>query len=580
MRNVNRRSLLSQSVRLALASGLFGYAAAPAIANRGWSDSEHRSRLVSALNDLPQGVHLRFTDKVLRIYRQRQFKPIWHSFRNPTFTSKAVIKKLTQSDSLGLEPSKYYDKLLQGWATSPTPANFYHLELLLTDSLLSYFDDLAHGTISAPPKSDGWHLQTTSIDTRNTTDKFFSGEISFQKTIETLQPKHQRYLALIDSLQAKQQIAARGGWTQVPTGPTLRSGDRNRRVKLLRQRLTESGDLPVVARIDSELPYSSSHGSDDLFDRAVADGLRAFQERHGLVADSLLGARTAAQLNVPVEQRIAQIKVNLNRWRWLPRDLGSSHILVNTAGYDLVVNLDGEVAMNMNVVVGKPKHRTPMFSDTMEYLVVNPSWYVPTSIAREIMPKEQAKPGYLKQKNFEIINRSTNKPVDRWQLSEDELSPNVFVKKYRLRQLPGKSNALGALKFMMPNRFSIYLHDTNAKSLFSKNQRAYSHGCIRVEHPRQLARIILAADGWSDSELSTLFERKSTQTVRLKRNLPVHLTYQSSWVDDGGNTHFHEDIYGHDQHALSQLQRHRSKHEHALAQALASSGMTVASNIY
>lgn len=578
MINVNRRKLLGQSVRLALTSGLLGYAATPVFANIEKRDSSPRSMLLAALNNLPDGVQLRNVDDVLRVYRQRQFTPMWHKHRRPTFTSQAVIKKLSGAANQGLDPSKYYSQLLQSWSTFAAPSNPYHLELLLTDSLFSFFDDLAHGNLDAPPKSNGWHLPQTRINTRDITDSFFSGEGSFRQTVTALQPDHRRYQGLLDALQEHLRVVERGGWTRVPTGPTLRPGDKHPRVELLRRRLAEGGDLPVVKIVEAN--NANTVQSDDLFDWAITEGLKAFQERHGLEADSLLGARTVAELNVPAEQRISQIEVNLNRWRWLPRDPGHSHIMVNTAGYDMEVNLSGEVAVNMNVVVGKPKHRTPMFSDTMEYLVVNPSWYVPTSIAREIMPKEAAKPGYLERNNFEIIRRSTNKPVERWRLSDDELRPNAFVRKYRLRQLPGKSNALGDLKFMMPNQYSIYLHDTNAKSLFAKNRRAYSHGCIRVEHPQQLARVILAEDGWTESELTALFDRKETRTVRLKRNLPVHLTYQSSWVDNSGRTHFREDIYDHDAHAVAQQESHKSKHENAQKLALASSGITVATNTY
>ncbi len=570
--------MLRRSVQLALASGLFGFTTSQAVANVLQPNSNPRSMLLAALNDLPDGVHLRNIDNVLRTYRQRRFTPLWHKHNRPTFTCQAVIGKLEECYFYGLDPSKYYSTLLRNWATTASPANPYHLELLLTDALYSYFDDLAHGNIEAPSKSDGWHLEQAAVNTRTLTDEFFSGESSFRQTIDSLQPVHRRYHALLSALYEHHRVVERGGWTRVPTGPTLRAGDKHPRVALLRRRLAESGDLPTVDLIDQH--NEGVVPSDDLFDWAVTEGLKTFQERHGLEADSLLGARTVAELNVPAETRIAQIEVNLNRWRWLPRDPGSSHIIVNTAGYDMEVNLDGEVAVNMNVVVGKPKHRTPLFSDSMEYLVVNPSWYVPTSIAREIMPKEMKNPGYLERNNFEIIQRDNNKPIARWRLSDDELRPNVFVRRYRLRQLPGKKNALGDLKFMMPNRFSIYLHDTNAKSLFAKHRRAYSHGCIRVEHPRQLARVILAADGWSDSELTSLFERKNTQTVQLKRHLPVHLTYQSSWVDNAGRTQFRADIYEHDEHALAQHRQFKAKYANAQDHALDSSGIEVAANTY
>lgn len=570
--------MLSQSARFALAAGIAGFTSNSARANIGSVDSSPKAQLFSALNNLPDGVKLRNSDDVLRVYRQRQFTPMWHKHQRPTFTSQAVIKKLAESASFGLDPTKYYSGLLHGWATISEPSSQYHLELLLTDSLFSYFDDLAHGNQDSPAKSDGWHLQQTTINTRALADRFFSGEDSFRQTVASLQPDHRRYHALLQSLQEHWRVVERGGWTRVPTGPTLRAGDRHPRVALLRRRLAESGDLPTVELIEND--NGNIAQSDDLFDWAVTEGLKTFQQRHGLEADALLGARTVAELNVPAEKRISQIEVNIDRWRWLPRDPGHSHIMVNTAGYDMEVNISGETALTMNVIVGKPKHRTPLFTDTMEYLVVNPSWYVPTSIARKIAPKEAASPGYLKRNKFEVIQRSTNKPVEHWRLSSDELRPNTFVKRYRLRQLPGKSNALGDLKFMMPNEFSIYLHDTNDKSLFAKNRRAYSHGCIRVEHPQQLARVILTANGWSESDLVALFNRSNTQTVRLKHNLPVHLTYQSSWVDNAGRTHFREDIYDHDAQAVAQRERSRTKHENAQSLALASTGITLATNTY
>jgi murein L,D-transpeptidase YcbB/YkuD len=254
--------------------------------------------------------------------------------------------------------------------------------------------------------------------------------------------------------------------------------------------------------------------------------------------------------------------------------------MVNTAGYEMDVTVRGGGAMNMNVIVGKPQHATPLFSDTMEHLVFNPSWYVPKSIAKKLLKREATSPGYLLGNNFEVRDRTTNRMVSFHELTPFDKDPDFFSAKYRLRQLPGSENALGRLKFMFPNRYSIYLHDTNAPELFSESSRAFSHGCVRLERPDELAELLLSADGHHYTEIQQLQAFESTRKVVLNNPLQVHLTYQTAWVDDHGRLNFRDDIYKHDRHTLAQLEKNQTKYAQAETNALALTGITLVSNVF
>lgn len=515
------------------------------------------------------GIGLRNLNALKEIYPARYYAPLWCVDGNSTNTSKQIVKKLLASSQLGLEPSKYFAQLLQFQATNATKNQFLQFELLLTDSLFSFFDDLAHGTILPPAREYGWRMENASIDVNTISKDFFSGNDSFHQSISKLQPDHPRYNQLVNSLHEHLSAEDDGGWPLVPAGNTLQLNDNDPRVAILRERLAASGDM-----------RHGSYSIDHQFDENMSTGLQDFQKRHGLVTDAILGPKTLEQLNIPLSRRIAQIQTNLNRWRWLNRDLGLSNITVNTAGFELDVSINGNIAKTMKVIVGKPENKTPVFSDTMEHLVFNPSWYVPKSIVRELLPKEVLSPGWFTENNFEISHRSSNTLATVSQISVDSLDTEYFVTNYRVRQLPGDSNALGRLKFMFPNPYSVYLHDTNAKALFDHSSRAFSHGCVRLENPESLAELLLLADGKSHSEIDSYFLAETTKKVLLRSPLPVHMTYQTAWVDEQGKTHFRDDIYDFDKHSYRELNGNKALYAALEKEALSSTNMTVASNTY
>ncbi|MBW3535042.1 MAG: L,D-transpeptidase family protein, partial [Gemmatimonadetes bacterium] len=271
------------------------------------------------------------------------------------------------------------------------------------------------------------------------------------------------------------------------------------------------------------------------YDSAMARAVERFQRRHGIVPDGTVGAETRAAMNVPVEDRIRSIKLNLDRWRWLPRDLGEHFVMVNVAGQEMAVVRDGEPALTMNVIIGEVANQTPIFQDTMEHIVVNPYWNVPQSIAEEeLWPKVERDPTYLARNDYEVVGSGDAR---------------------RIRQKPGRSNALGHVKFLFPNDLNIYLHDTPTGHLFSRSARAFSHGCIRLERPDDLARYLFthATDRGAD-EYDALRARSTEQWVNLSEKLPVYVLYFTAWADEEGNTRFYPDVYARDR-AMDTLAR-------------------------
>ena len=515
------------------------------------------------------GIRLRNREALERLYADRAYQPLWTAEHFPTHTSVVISQRLADAQLQGLEPSKYYGKLLNQLAVNSRQDNSLQFEVLMSDSIISFFDDIAHGTTEPPSSATGWRLKREQINVADITNDFFRGVKSLNETVNELQPQHHRYTRLLEAYQHHQAIADNGGWQQIGSGPSLGLGDENVGVEVLRRRLLTSGDLRYT------MPADPNH-----FDTELAEALIRFQNRHGLEPDGVMGPKTRNTLNVPVETRLAQLQLNLDRWRWLQRDFGYSNITVNTAGFEMEVTLSGTIAMNMNVIVGQPKYATPLFSDSMEHMVFKPSWYVPSSIAKKLLKEEANRPGLLQSDNFEVIEKSTNSSVSFSQLTRFERDPEFFSTKYRLRQLPGKNNALGNLKFMFPNKYAIYLHDTPSKKLFAKSERAFSHGCIRLEKPTELAQMLLAADGHSSAEIDVYQMAASTKKVNFRTPLPVHLTYQTVWVDDFGVTHFREDIYNHDKHGIAQLENNRATYVNAESSAIALTNITLASNLY
>ena len=361
--------------------------------------------------------------------------------------------------------------------------------------------------------------------------KEFAGSLEESHLEDTSHLKLEFALAQYRNLQNK------GGWPSVPGGPTMRKGDSGPRIATLRNRLLISGDVEEV---------NEQHS--DLFDDEMVQAVRRFQERHGRTVDGIVGRNTLMDLNVPVEQRVRQIELNLERWQQLPRNLGERFIMVNTASFQLEVVENDQRLMKMRVVAGRRSRCTPEVSGELTYLVINPYWHIPHGIAkRDILPKIQEDPNYLVRQSILVFeNWESDAPrIDAQSVEWSKVTERSFA--FKLRQEPGPGNALGRVKFAFPNPFSVYLHGTPSQSLFRRAQRDFSSGCVRIEEPIELASLLLESEpGWSRKRIINTVRTGKTQVVRLSEKIPVHLSYWTAWVDENGTIHFRDDIYGRD----------------------------------
>jgi len=358
-----------------------------------------------------------------------------------------------------------------------------------------------------------------------------------RRVVTAYTPANPVYRNLRDSLAAYRRVAAAGDWPTVPDGPKLTLGDSGPRVSALRARLAATIDL-LGSGIESET-----------FDDTLEQATIVFQKRHGLDPDGVVGRATIAALKVSVDARIEQIMLNMERWRWMPDDLGERHVLVNIAAFSLQRIENGRIRSEMRVVVGKQYRRTPVFSDRISYLELNPFWHVPPKIAaNDVLPKIIADPNYVASAGFSVLDGwgANAQTLDPAAINWSALGPGRFP--YKLRQNPGPQNALGSVKFMFPNKHDVYLHDSPARELFGRTLRTFSSGCIRVERPLDLAAFVLNNQtGWEDrADIQQAIAGKDTRIVRLATPVPVHLTYFTAWTSEDGTVNFRQDIYDRD----------------------------------
>ena len=346
--------------------------------------------------------------------------------------------------------------------------------------------------------------------------------------------------ALQAELQRHRELAVSGGWRVLDSGPTIRPGDEGSRIAALADRLAASGDLE-----SNETPAS-------YYDETLQTAVRDFQLRHGLEPDALVGRATLRALNVPVEQRVDQIRVNLERMRpYLDIDV-EHYVLVNIAAFEATLVRGGQTAWTTKVIIGEKKDQTPEFRSELKSVVFNPTWSVPYSIAsEEMLPRIVDDPGYFATNGYDVFD-SDGKPVDPASVDWSNFSERNFP--FRLVQRPGPKNQLGRIKFMVPNPYSICIHDTPARSLFANVNRALSHGCVRIDDPLKFAEFVLESDGMTRQDIEIQLQSGETRTLELEEPLPVYIVYWTAEAGDDGVVHFYHDIYDRDAGAIDALQ--------------------------
>jgi len=491
-------------------------------------------------------------DLVAGFYSDGGCRPVWSSEKHLTSKAEAFIAVLRRADGEGLNPEDYHlakiESLIRQWRNGDRQVDKrVNLDLLLTDAFVAFGRHVRNGRVDPRTVYPDWY----NFPRRENGD----GEIidalkrdELGKALKVIQPTDSGYEKLREAFLRYRSIEERGGWPSVPGGPKLKAGDRDDRVLLLRKRLFLSGDLGDGAE------------GGNLFDEKIERALRLFQSRHGLIADGVLGASTVEELNIPVGKRVRQLKLNLERLRWLPRVLGDHYIFVNLADFSLEVVEKNETVMTMRIIVGRDEEnqRTFVFTGNITYLEINPFWNVPESIAvNELIPKMKDDPCYLSSHGIRIIDgwNEPAKEIDPKSIDWVSLDPGQF--RYRLRQDPGPRNPLGRVKFMFPNEFSIYLHDTPDRQLFERARRTFSHGCIRIEKPLDLAVYLLKGySDWKREDILRAIASRQRQVITLPEPVPIYIFYLTAWVDHGGLVHFCRDVYSGDR-ILEQAMNYR-----------------------
>jgi murein L,D-transpeptidase YcbB/YkuD len=443
--------------------------------------------------------------KVLQaFYQARAYEPAWVRGGRLTPGAQALLRAIASAGREGLLATRYDPRTFTGAHAvtaamgAPDAGDQARLDVALSYAFLRYASDLGAGSVDPRGAASLWRVSARDFDAAAALDE----AVDDDKPVEVLaglRPPHPQYEALAAALVRYLRIAGEGGWPAVPAAgkkPAARAAQ----PAALAARLRASGDVT----------------------------LRAFQRRHGLAATGKLDRGTLAALNVPVEDRIRQIELNLERWRWQGWERKGRRILVNVPTFELHAYDDGREALTMRVITGSGDNQTPIFDEQVTQVVFSPHWNVPANILEtEVLPAIKRDPGYLKRKNMDMVRTASGVSV---------------------RQRPGPSNALGLVKFLFPNPFNIYLHDTPGDALFARPRRTLSHGCVRLEKPEELARFVLdGEDDWDDDKAIARAMRSGRERfVTVEDPVPLRIAYFTTWVDADGTVRFAPDVYRHD----------------------------------
>jgi murein L,D-transpeptidase YcbB/YkuD len=549
---------MAHSIVVALAASLFAALPGPSA----WAQERDlrevlRARIETAgipLNLTARGALIRAIVTLPAFYEYRAYEPAWVDRSGPRSVARELLEALVEASHAGLRSEDYHSREIESAIVEledarthgriPATGALVDLELLLTDAFLVLGSHLAAGRVDPETLDPQWVAARRRADMVSVLESA-TESTSVGAALLSLEPQSPGYRRLKASLARYRALSAGGGWAPLPGGASLSRGDRDPRVADLRARLAAEGDLRSGAH---ELPNPTDSPASHVFDAEVERALLKFQRRNGLAPDGRLGPSTLQALNVSAEDRVRQIELNLERWRWLPDSLGRRFVIVNAADFVLDVVEDGDTVLSMRAIVGRRYRKTPVFSDELSYLVLSPFWHVPRSLAiQDQIPLIRRDPGYFQRVGMRVLAGQAGdaREIDPATVDWNAVTARNFP--YRLRQDPGPQNALGMVKFMFPNRFNVYLHDTPSRELFSRDRRDFSSGCIRLEAPLDLAVYLLRADPtWSRERIERDARGGVERTVQLPDRVPIHILYWTAWVTPSGEVYFREDIYDRD----------------------------------
>jgi L,D-transpeptidase YcbB len=484
---------------------------------------------------------------VQNFYQSYGYSLPWVKGMEPTAQAQQVIALLLKAEQEGLSAEDYdgtrwSDRLakLKPATVQPSEADAVRFDVALTVCVMRYISDLRIGKVNPKHFKFGLDIEAKKYDLPEFLKEDVVNTTDLAGALAKVEPPYPGYQRTIQALHTYLEFAKEYDGKSLPAPQkTIAPGDSYPGVPQLIGLLRLVGDLPANANVPVD---------ETVYQAPLVDAVKSFQRRHGRVPDGRIGAQTLADLNVPLTRRVRQMQLTLERWRWLPVGLNSAPIVANIPEFRLrAYDENYNVALSMNVVVGKAyNHNTPVFSDTMKYVVFRPYWSVPYSIAKsEFFPRIASDPDYLAKKGFEVVN-SRQEVVTSGPVTGDILA-QLRAGKLFIRQTPGPKNSLGLVKFIFPNSYSVYMHDTPAQEFFAKSRRDFSHGCIRLEKPADLAVWVLRNNqGWDMDRVRAAMDGKPNQQVNLARPIPVLIVYGTVIVTEDGLIHFYDDIYGHD----------------------------------
>lgn len=492
-----------------------------------------------------EGVELFSQIELPRFYSNRDFELAWTSKKN----KKDLLESIESAFDEGLNPEDYHldrinrlqEKSKNGKLSDEEKAD---LDLLMTDALILYASHLLEGKLEQSDLRKKWDVERN--EGPENPDSLLTATLhnqNIKSVLESLKPNHYMYKLLKFHLKKLRQVEAEGGWPKISDGETLKLGDSAKRVAEIRAYLMAVGDLS-----------SRQYDNEEVFDEELEEAVKEFQWRHKLTNDGVVGKGTLEQMQVPVEDRIDMIILNLERTRWIFQKPDDDFLIVNIAGFHVKRMTNRKEVFDSRVIVGKYHKESPVFKGVMTYIVMNPTWTLPYSIAtHETLPRLKKDPGYLAAKHMEVMDRNgtiLNPSTIDW----NDYSAGNFP--FIIRQKAGPWNALGEVKFIFPNKYSVYLHDTPSRGLFNRQDRAFSHGCIRTEDKWGLMMSLMDdPDVWNMDKINEILKSGKTTTINLPKPINIYLIYLTAAVDQENNLMFMKDVYKRDQAVINAMKK-------------------------